>query len=86
MYNSFGDLFWSLVGSRRAARGGYSCETRLLVSHPLEIRAIIAVRIWDIQSRYIKRMGLTRPYGMISIISRKDDLLSHLFVLLKKNM
>ena len=29
-YSTFGGLFWSTTGSRRAARGARICETRLL--------------------------------------------------------
>ena len=30
-YNTFGDLFWSAAGSRRAIGGARICETNLLV-------------------------------------------------------
>ena len=37
--------------------------------------------MWDISSEYMKRISLTRLFDMVSIISRKDDLLSHLYVI-----
>ena len=73
-------FFPSLSVSQWDFKSSNISTAKWLSKSPIGDKNNSAVRMCDISSRYIKWVSFTRRY-MISIISRKDNLLSHLYVI-----
>ena len=68
IYSTFGDLFWTHTGSRRAAGGACICETRLFPDQAIMMdrcNTMYSIKIYDILSEIIHSILISDLYAYI---------------------
>ena len=68
IYSTFGDLFWTPTGSRRAAGGACICETRLFPDQAIMMdwcNTMYSIKIYDILSEIIHSILISDLYAYI---------------------